>query len=425
MGVPTRSADGRQQLGMKLLAGIVLATGVVGWASVLTGGPWEGNQAPFPYVWRDVAIVHLLSALPLAVMVAVFLERRAPAAGSVALAAFGFAVSVVPLLPAVRANLLSALLSHPLIGVVLRAAPALGLTSSAALLAVVLIGRRPANGAQQGRWFPVLVGGLGVTVLLLPPWTYVGARCRHDLSRLSDFLEQSRFGEARKLAQNLAALDADQKLKGRPLPQVTAEIERLVRELEARTAVTLPDRATLGDQLGRARQLAMLGRKDEALMVLQAARTSSPDPEVDDLAATICEDKEEWETGLGLYRSARATWEARPPSNERTAGLLRATTGIAYCQRKLGQYAEAEAAYLEVLALSPTAESHFLLAQFYEDTQQADKARAHAQRAMALAPRQYRQEGEKLIRKLSVYHFGCLSAYFAETDRTTGSAVPK
>ena len=97
----------------------------------------------------------------------------------------------------------------------------------------LLIGRRPANGAQQGRWFPVLVGGLGVTVLLLPPWTYVGARCRHDLSRLSDFLEQSRFGEARKLAQNLAALDADQKLKGHSLPQVMAELDRLVRELEA------------------------------------------------------------------------------------------------------------------------------------------------------------------------------------------------
>lgn len=61
-----------------------------------------------------------------------------------------------------------------------------------------------------------------------------------------------------------------------------------------------------------------------------------------------------------------------------------------------------------------TADSHFLLAQFYEDAQQADKARTHARRAMALAPERYQKEGEKLINRLTTFHFGCLHVLAAE-----------
>jgi hypothetical protein len=60
-----------------------------------------------------------------------------------------------------------------------------------------------------------------------------------------------------------------------------------------------------------------------------------------------------------------------------------------------------------VLALAPTAESHFLLAQFYEDTQQAMKAEAHARQAMILDRRRYLAEGQNLIDKLITLHFGC------------------
>jgi tetratricopeptide (TPR) repeat protein len=100
---------------------------------------------------------------------------------------------------------------------------------------------------------------------------------------------------------------------------------------------------------------------------------------------------------------------------------VQATTGIAYCERKLGRYAEAEAAYLERLALSPTAETHFLLASFYEDAQQTSNARTHARLAMALAPERYRQPGKKLIDKLDTLHFGCLSGFFAD-QASPGSA---
>jgi tetratricopeptide (TPR) repeat protein len=103
---------------------------------------------------------------------------------------------------------------------------------------------------------------------------------------------------------------------------------------------------------------------------------------------------------------------------------LQATTGIAYCQRKSGRYAEAEANYQQVLALSPTADSYYLLAQFYEDTQQAEQARTHARQAMELDPARYGQKGEKLIRKLTVSDFGCLGVFTAENDRSGTSLFP-
>ncbi len=131
-------------------------------------------------------------------------------------------------------------------------------------------------------------------------------------------------------------------------------------------------------------------------------------PDGCNLRGTIYETRGEWELGRQSYERAKRAWESQPQGPERSAGLLRATTGIAYCLRKLGRYAEAEAAYREVLSLSPTADSHFLLARFYDDTEQTATAHAHARQAMALAPDRYQLEGQQLIEKLAMRHFGCL-----------------
>jgi tetratricopeptide (TPR) repeat protein len=132
------------------------------------------------------------------------------------------------------------------------------------------------------------------------------------------------------------------------------------------------------------------------------------------LRGTIRENRGDWDEGLAAYRAARSAWEARPPSPARDAGIVQAATGAAYCLRKSGHYARAEAAYLELLALAPTADSHFLLAQFYEDAQQAAKAREHARRAIELAPDRYAQAGERLIKKMALNQFGCFGVYRAE-----------
>lgn len=254
--------------------------------------------------------------------------------------------------------------------------------------------------------------GLALIVALLLPWNYAAARAQHELIALRGLIELSRIGEAQTLAQRLVALDAEQALDGIALPQVAANLAREVRELEIRVAVPLEAGATAAERLERARLFAMLGRSAEAREVLN----SLEGPDSACLRATILENEGEWDAALLAYTQARGEWQTQPPSTDRASGLMQATRGLAYTQRKSGRYAEAEATYQELLALAPTADSHFLLAQFYEDTQQAEPARAHARRAMALAPDAYRQSGEKLIKKLSVYHFGCLGVHRAESQ---------
>ncbi len=159
----------------------------------------------------------------------------------------------------------------------------------------------------------------------------------------------------------------------------------------------------------------MLGRTGDALDVLKPVDDPVWTAEVEDLRGTIHETRGEWEPGLAAYRAARRGGRGRGGRRRRrAAGVLRAATGVAYCLRKAGRYAEAEGAYREVLALAPTADSHFLLARFYEDAQQAGSAREHARRAIELAPDRYAHDGEKLIRKLTVFQFGCLRVFEAE-----------
>jgi hypothetical protein len=418
MSGSSQSPDTTAPVGPRALAGGVFVGGLGLWLAALSDGDWRAGVAPAPYGWRDVAIVHLLCALPLALMLTAFVRARVPSAGAVAIAVGCLTLGFVPLLEDLRPAVTSALGSGPPAGYTLRAVPALGVALGVMLVASALAGFRPSSVPRVG-WRPAFaLGLLGAVALVLPPATYVGARCRHDAAKLGELLEQSRFGEARVLVRGLLVLDPGRTWNGHPLPEVAERIERVVAELESRVAVPMRPYPTTRERLDRARALAMLGRTDEALGVLKPVDDPLWQPDVENLRGTIHETRGDWESGLTAYRAAHAAWERRPESPARAAGQLRATTGTAYCLRKLGRYDEAEGAYQELLSRSPTAETHFLLAQFYDDAQQAAKAREHARRAIDLAPDRYKQDGENLIRKLSVYQFGCWGVFEAEGSGT-------
>jgi tetratricopeptide (TPR) repeat protein len=268
---------------------------------------------------------------------------------------------------------------------------------------------------------PAAMGTLAWTLLapavlaLVVPWVYREARWRHDLRELQGLLEQSRLGEAQPLATMLARLDNRAALSGVvPLKRLADEIDQTVSALQARAARPLAADAGDGDRISRAQDLAMLGRTDEALHVLAAAPALANSPVACNLRGTIHETRRQWRQARDWYSKAKTDWEQEPDTPEQTAGLIRATTGIGFAERKLGRYREAEAAYQQVLALAPTADSHFLLARFYEDTQQASKAQQHARAAMSLDPGRYLQPAGVLIDKLVTLHFGCWGVRSAE-----------
>lgn len=399
-------------------AALVLCGGLFLWVCALAAGPWDDGRAPFPYAWRDVAVVYLICALPLAAL-GIGVGRRRPAA-AVVWGALVLAAGAVVLLPLARAELVGLVTAFPLSGSAVRAAPALGLALGGALLAGVLLrGRGTTGGRRTGA---AAVAGLGVAALLLVPWVYAAARCRHDLARLEDLLRHSRVGEAHALATGLLVLDPGQTFGGRPLSELAAGLAREVAALESRVAIPLPAGAHPRARFDRARDMAMLGRTDAALEVLDPVRDAASAPNVENLRGTIHEARQEWDAALRSYRAAAAAWRALPESPSRTAGLVRAVKGTAYAERMSGRYAEAQTSYAQLLSLAPTAETHYLLAKFYEQTQQAEKARQHARAAIALAPERYTQSGERLIRNLSVSQFGCLGVFSAEQDHSSRPA---
>lgn len=380
----------------------VLAGLVAGLTMVFPGESHAGwTELGLPFVWRDVLFVYLLSALPVALLIshrACRIDSRGRIMGEI----FILLVVMGALLIGIPAASISFAMAHAWL---MRTALALLMVLLPAMAIAAVSSQRLHFNYTSDRW--LYAGAAGLTLLVLPV-LYVEARSRHDANQVMELVGQMRFGEARLAAAQLHGLNPLIALRNRqPLSELVAQLETVVHDLEARVAVRLSPVSTRAARLERAQALAMLGRTDEALSLLQTLPDS--DLAMNNLYATILENTNAWAQARDRYFRAHAGWQSAAPTEERLAGIMQACQGLGYCERKLGRIAAAEAAYLELLAVAPTAENHFLLAQFYEDTQRSSQAYTHARRAIQLNPRQFQDDGQKLINKLATSHFGCLS----------------
>lgn len=352
-----------------------------------------------PFATTDVALVCLISVLPCALAIARS-ARDLIGSSSAILGSLCWIVGVLALAVLSQRSSWISGASEGMSGHILRPALALMLIAPSVSMWMSFQTLQSKPGSRRLAWLLTTC-----LVAFALPSTYVIARCRQDVARLLELREQLRLGEASVVAHRLMRLAPGTRAQGQPVARLAADIDRSVRQLQAAVASAPPANASNDDWLMRARQLAMLGRPEAALQALAAIRTPQPNALL--LSATIHETREHWQQALDDYSRAQQEWEAQPNSPEVFAGRLQATTGIAYCLRKQGRYRNSEQAYRELLSLSPTADVHFLLAQFYEDTQQTTLARQHAQRAMALAPDRFARSGQRLINKLTTMHFGC------------------
>ena len=242
--------------------------------------------------------------------------------------------------------------------------------------------------------------------------TYVEARCRREQERMREFAASRRIVDALEIARPLAKVrpngvvavgEASQPVL---LGDYISHLESEAAALESLLArLSTEDGADAS--LQRASCLAQLSRIAEATSELRAvADNGSPQQRTEAflLLGTIEESSERWESALAWYRKA---FDLATTSKSRADALR----GVGFASRKLGRYRDAESAYESMLLLRPTADSHFLLAQFYEDVQQGERARQHAQKAIQLAPRQFREPGEALIDRVVTQQFGCFTAF--------------
>lgn len=366
-----------------------------------------------PFAAADVLVVHLLAALPLAIAIVgtalgSWTVARCATLGALCLLASAAAFVACTWNPDVGrqwANVIS--------GFALRIAIAVGLVTGG-----VLCGSQLLQQLLQLNPYWQVTGRSTVllSAILLPvaTFTYENARCQNDRIRLTDYLEQSRLRDSQTVALRLLLLQPQAELRGKPIAELAGNIRQAIGELEERIAQPLSPRATSPQKIARARDLAILGENASALDVLASMPDLTSSPAACNLLGTIGETEQTWAESAQWYRRAQENCLSHGKSNETSAELLRATKGLAYCQRKQGDFAAAEQTYLQLLSLAPTADIYFLLATFYEDTQQVTKAQSYARQAMALAPDRYQADGQRLIDKLITHHFGCLKAFTAE-----------
>jgi len=398
---PTPSSERALPLAIPLMAAAIAIGAVV----VLPGG-LDGTAAPRPFVWRDVALVSHLSALPLAALLVAALWKHLPA-------------RLFPPVGMVVLGILFAVLARD----GMSAAPAVrfgfaaGLGLGLVLLLSPLATRFATSNAVRSTPAAVVIAAAAAWLL---PQVYLTARTRSDLERLDRLVDDMRLGEALPLARRIVDVDPQATLRGEPLAEVASRMADLLDDLRREANVALPASPSEEDVLARAEQFAILGETAAAVELL--TDHDLPGPAAANLLGTIYETRGDWSVAQRWYQTALDRVAADEENGERARGLR----GIAYCQRKRGRPAEAERTYLALLELSPTAETHFLIAQFYEDTQRADLARNHARRAMELSPAQYAVSGERLIQQLQTFQFGCWGVYRAELDSTAaGSAVSR
>ncbi|MDB5343189.1 MAG: putative O-linked N-acetylglucosamine transferase, family [Schlesneria sp.] len=367
------------------------------------------------FVRRDVAFVYMLSSLPLVVSLRLASHR------TVAIGAFVVAAMTSLGLMYGPWEVVTEYIPIWIVRVVV----AVCLTTSAwLLLPIAVTDWALAASSKRGA---ILWAGFGILVVGVLPLVYVLARCRHDAIVVEELVSQSRFGEARSKIREVCRLAPSMVWRSRSLKELSRELDQRVHALESQVAA-MPLAMTTESRLRRCRMLAMLAETEAALAELAKLGESDVAAQAYDLAGTIHENAARWDDARTFHQRALVSWQNQSQSPQRDAGLIQSALRLAYCERKLGNYEVAESHYLEVLAVSPTAENHFLLAQFYEDMQQAGQARTHARQAMSLDPRRYQRDGQKLIDKLTLGHFGCLQIYREESNSsasTTSTGIPQ
>lgn len=242
--------------------------------------------------------------------------------------------------------------------------------------------------------------GLAAASLLIVPAIFATVRDEADRARLENLIAKSRWGEAEQLARHLRTAAPHLRIHGERLNVVAGILADRIETLEDAVR-SIPDASAPPEShLAHARQLAMLGREDAAVQHLDSYRLATP--EALNLLGTIEETRSNWPAAEEHFRRALSGSETRE-------SRLPALTGLGYALRKQGRYRDAEGAYLQLWALAPTADTAFLLAQFYEDTQQPASANTFTRRAMELDPLRYSAAGTRLLETLRTRHFGCFA----------------
>ncbi|WP_417388253.1 tetratricopeptide repeat protein [Gimesia sp.] len=395
-----------------ILLAIILSCLSGWWVSTVR----DAGSLSLPYLRVDIAIVCFVCMLPLVILCSdwlfrIFSHHSPPLFKLVQIIFYTGAAGI--LVMALTSKSPSGTLSSydAWESIILRPVLAFWLLMTLCLIEGQISGRGKSAEStfQQG----LLIWGLALLTAILVPAIYIQSRVDEIVTTVEESLGSGRLGDARRLTREVCVLAPWQKISGMPAGDLARDLDRSCYEIERNLGyMQLEAKENEEAIYQRARLLTILGNRSEALRLLAPWKDQKTvSPLTCQLLGNIYQQQEQWEESEIWYRKSLNAWKRLPHSEQQQAGIVSAWKGIAFAERKRGNYEEAESAYLSALSLAPAADQHFLLAQFYEDTQQTSKAREHALQAMALNVDRYGKSGQKLITSLQQQHFGCFNVW--------------
>lgn len=253
-------------------------------------------------------------------------------------------------------------------------------------------------------WAVAMVGAFAMFV----PAAYVDALTDGIRIDLENSLKERRYVLAERQARTMAELKRSGSVHGRDLAGLVVELRQTVDKLEAEVRRPLAVRAPVADIGRRITLLMHLDRFEDALRLLSPLRRDARFQSIClDYQGLCWQRLQQYRNSLDAYQSAVAYWSRQPESDRKRLSLASAWKGIGFAARRLSQRTLEEQAYRTLVDLSPTAESHFLLAQCYSEHQKTQLAADHSTIAVQLDPKM-KAQSESMLTSMSRDHFGCL-----------------
>jgi len=253
--------------------------------------------------------------------------------------------------------------------------------------------------------------GIGIVLATIVPLVYGQFLADYYETQLTDALQNQRLALARTITHSWSHLAPEAKWNGESVRSLDREIENEVARIRSTLERLSPEEAQSNPGIVASLYLQLDDFAGAVKTIRPHLEAAAPSPFAWDTYGLILQRQERWIESEQAYRKAYELWTAEVPDQQNDQGLASALRGIAYAQNRRGQVRRAEETYLELLRMDASAETHFLLAQFYEEEQQTEEAFHHATRAMTLAPSRFREAGQTLINQLQSTHMGCFQIY--------------
>ena len=393
---------------LRLVLGAIAAVAAPGIVLHFTTGDERlaAGLTAAPFGWPRVLVSHLVTALPLGLILAGWARSIPDVRESPRWWWFmaGFAaIGLVLLLGPGGGEAVSAGDVGPVAALVLRSLLAVALVFPWCVVAL----DSPVMGMRAAR--PGAMLGVGACLAIVPCGLYANAVIEARTETTSELFNRERLVTAERQVEGLCELGSDRPLMNRFPVEVRQALAAAIPKLKLAASSPLPVSASATARLNRAVLFIRLDRLDDAAKLLESL---PPTATVELLLASVYRDQHRWSESDSLYTQALEQSMPRVTADPKARdACLTAIEGLAFNARASRRPADAERVLQLGLVAIPTeaAHFHFQLGKHYADGGLAERSTAHLQTATNLDPERFQASASKILRQLRNSTPACLA----------------